>query len=322
MPAAAAGCDATTPLATGHLAFRTRLGPTQFACADGIHRTGAGFVVFTTSHVRQFFPSPLAALDRVLPGRTTRRDLVGDLADALGRRGLRLMLYYHLGTSGDEECLKASGFGDTESSRFFANWQAIVGEAGERYRERLAGWWFDDGATTYYSMNPPCEALAWAAKADFPGRLVCFNPWEFASPTEFQDFFAGEGFHEPQGFDRLLVRDGEGRYPSGVHAGLQATACLVTESDCVHTRRDTPPWHGGRPAPLDRSPAARSSPGLRRLRQRADLQPRDPAGRHRVGPDGGTARRRGPRRCRDALQLNSSERQSSPGQHDEDRRLE
>jgi hypothetical protein len=211
------------------------------AFADRMHRTGAGFVVFTTSHVRQFFPAPLAALDRVLPGRTTRRDLVGDLADALGRRGLRLMFYYHLGTSGDEAWLEASGFREADSARFFATWQAIIGEAGERYRERLAGWWFDDGATTYYPRNPPWEALARAAKAGFPGRLVCFNPWELASPTEFQDFFAGEGFHEPQGFGRLLVRGGDGRYPSGVHAGLQATACLVTESDWVHTRRDAPP---------------------------------------------------------------------------------
>lgn len=210
------------------------------AFADTMHRTGAGFVVFTTSHVRQFFPAPLAALDHVLPGRTTRRDLVGDLADALGRRGIRLMLYYHLGTAGDPEWLEAAGFRAGDRARFFGTWQAIVREAGERYRERLAGWWFDDGAITYYPMNPPWEALARAAKAGFPGRLVCFNPWELASPTEFQDFFAGEGFHEPQGFGRLLVRGGDGRYPSGVHAGLQATACLVAESEWLHLHRDAP----------------------------------------------------------------------------------
>ena len=211
------------------------------AFADRMHRTGAGFVVFTTSHARQFFPAPLAALDRVIPGRTARRDLVADLAAALGRRDVKLMLYYHLGSHADPEWLAASRFRDRDSSRFFDTWQAIVREAGERYGDRLAGWWFDDGAVTYYPRNPPWEDLARAARSGHPGRLVCFNPWELASPTEFQDLCAGEGCRDPRGFGGLLVRDGDGRYPVGVHAGLQSTACLVFESVWVHGRRDTPP---------------------------------------------------------------------------------
>ncbi|MFO1529135.1 MAG: alpha-L-fucosidase [Kiritimatiellia bacterium] len=80
------------------------------AFAERMARTGAGFVVFTTSHAEQMFPAPLASLDAVLPGRTTRRDLVADLAAALERRGLRLMLYHHLGSSRDPDWLRASGF--------------------------------------------------------------------------------------------------------------------------------------------------------------------------------------------------------------------
>ncbi len=208
--------------------------------ADRMKRTGAGFVVFTTTHALHYFPAPLAALDRALPGRTARRDLVADLADALGRRGMKLMLYYHLGAANDPAWLDASGYRDSDTSRFFALWRDMIAEAGNRYGERLAGWWFDEGSTGYYHRNAPWESLALAAKAGNPRRLVTFNAWELINPTAFHDFCAGEGCQEPRGFGGLLRPGGDGRYPSGTHAGLQASACLITESDWGHFGRDTP----------------------------------------------------------------------------------
>ncbi|MCX6876835.1 MAG: alpha-L-fucosidase [Verrucomicrobia bacterium] len=205
-----------------------------------MRQTGAGFVVLTTSHAFQYFPAPLATLEKILPGRTSKRDLVADLAAALGQRGIKLMLYYHLGASDDSEWLKAAGFWDTDTSRFFGNWQAIITEAGERYKDHLAGWWFDDGSTNYYYRSAPWEKLDRAAKAGFSQRLVGFNPWELNSPTEFQDYFTGEGFEDPRGYNNLLVRGGDGCYPAGTHQGLQASACLITEGDWVHTRKDSP----------------------------------------------------------------------------------
>jgi hypothetical protein len=210
------------------------------AFAATMARTGAGFVVFTTSHATMAFPAPLPALDRILPGRTTRRDLVADLAAALDRRGLRLVLYFHQGTSIDREWVAASGFEDADPTRFYDHWRTIITEAGERYGPRLAGWWFDDGAVGYYPRNPDWEALERSAKAGDAERLVCFNPWELPSPTDFQDFFAGEGCVEPAGAGGLLAVGGDGRYPSGPYAGLQSTACLTAGGDWVHSRRDTP----------------------------------------------------------------------------------
>jgi hypothetical protein len=217
------------------------------AFADQIELTGAGFVVVTTSHAFQYFPAPLESLDRILPGRTSRRDLVADLAAALGKRGIKLMLYYHPGASDDGEWLNACGFWETDTSRFFNNWETIISEVGQRYKERLAGWWFDDGSTNYYYRSAPWEKLDRAAKAGFAQRLVAFNPWELNSPTEFHDFFTGEGFQDPRGYNELLIRSGNGRYPSGTHQGLQASACLITEGDWVHSRKDTaignPQWN-------------------------------------------------------------------------------
>ncbi len=208
--------------------------------ADQAARTGAGVVVFTTAHAFQYFPAPLTSLDRILPGRTSRRDLVADLADALGRRGIRLMLYYHLGAASDPQWMDASGFFDTDTRRLFAIWQAIVSEAGERYREKLAGWWFDDGSTGYYYRSPPWESLARAARAGYPQRLIAFNAWELVNPTPFHDFCTGEGCADPRGFCGLLEPGGDGRYPAGTHKGLQASACLTAERDWGHFTRDTP----------------------------------------------------------------------------------
>ena len=131
--------------------------------AGQVQETGAGFVVFTTSHAQHFFPAPLESLDRILPGRTASRDLVAELAEALHRRGVKLLLYYHLGASSDPAWLKATGFWETDTSRLFNNWTAIIGEIGRRYGQKLAAGWLDDGAISYYYRSAPWERLATAA---------------------------------------------------------------------------------------------------------------------------------------------------------------
>jgi hypothetical protein len=221
--------------------------------ARQVQATGAGFVVFTTSHAEHFFPAPLASLDPILPGRTARRDLVAELAEALGQRGVKLFLYYHLGASSDPAWLRATGFWDTDTSRLFNHWTAMISEAGCRYGDKLAGWWFDDGAVSYYYRSAPWEQLAAAAKAGHAGRLVAFNPWELPSPTEFQDYFCGEGHSDP-GLGGLVATGGDGRIKSGPHQGLQACATLITEGDWVHSRKNTdigpPRWSGPQMAAL------------------------------------------------------------------------
>jgi len=226
--------------------------------ADDVASTGAGFVVLTTAHSDQYFPAPIRALDRVLAGRTTRRDLVADLIDALGKRGIRLVLYYHLGPIEDPGWARATGLFETDSRRLFGNWEAIVGEVGERYGDKLAGWWFDDGIGNYYYRSPEWAALDRAAKRGFPGRVVCFNSWKHTAATEFQDFHCGEelvqdganAFLNRDGsFGGTLVAGGDGRITAGAFAGLQAAATFEMESEWVHLERDT------EAAPPKRSPA-------------------------------------------------------------------
>jgi alpha-L-fucosidase len=203
-----------------------------------VERSGAKFVTFTTSHGKMFFPAPLRSLDKIMPGRTSERDLVAELADALNAKGIRLILYYHLGANSDEKWQAASGFFKTDTSDFWNNWASVIGEAGERYGDKLAGWWFDDGTANYYYRSAPWERLATTAKSGNPKRLICFNPWILPPATEFQDYLAGEGNSDPT-LKGSLKADDQGRISGGVYAGLQASSALIMEGDWNHTKRDT-----------------------------------------------------------------------------------
>jgi len=204
------------------------------ALATRLSLTGAGFVVFTTAHAYQDFPAPLTSLEAVMPGRTTRRDLVAELAASLKRRGMSLILYHNPGTARDSAWLKACGAGRGDEPRRFDLWRAIIAEAGTRYGDRLAGWWFDDGATRLYPSHAPWESLHAAARAGNPGRVIGFNSWEFPSVTPWQDFDCGEGLREARGREGRLPPTGDGIYRSSSRRNLQATACVTIEDDWIH----------------------------------------------------------------------------------------
>lgn len=227
--------------------------------ANQVQGTGAGFLVLTTSHALMCFPAPLKSLDAILPGRTAPRDLVAELSAALKKRGVKLFLYYHIGAASDPKWLRASGFWDTDTTKIFNNWTAIISEAGARYGENLAGWWFDDGTTNYYYRSAPWQRLTRAAKTGYPARLVAYNPWELPAATQFQDYFCGEGYNDPS-IGGWLTPEDNGILRGGSHAGMQACATLISEGDWVHDKRDTtigaPRWNIAQLAELLRRYAA------------------------------------------------------------------
>lgn len=193
------------------------------------HTTGAAYVIFTLAQL-QYFAMPLHAADVVLPGRTCPdRDLIGDLAHALQRRGIRFILYYHDG-EGDPQWAKASGFLQPDKSPFFAHEAAILSEIGRRYGRSLSGWWFDDRY-----LFQPFEVLDKAAKAGDPERLVTFNSWILPESTDFQDYWAGEmggQLHDPPEsgfFDH-----------GGSASGLQPHVLIFLDDPWVHGAQNSP----------------------------------------------------------------------------------
>ncbi len=193
-------------------------------------RTGAGLVVFNTSHAEMYFPAPIKALDNILPGRTTKRDLIADLSRALASRGIKLFIYYHLGAVSDSVWTRASGFWNTDANSFFERWRSVIGEIGIRYGNAISGFWFDDGAMNYYYRSPDWLSLYRAAKTGNPQRLVGFNSWKLPPPTQFMDYYVGEANLDPS-MHGELKKGGDGIILKGPYKGLQASSTFVTESD-------------------------------------------------------------------------------------------
>ena len=73
---------------------------------------------------------------------------MADLSDALGKYGIRLILYYHVG-HGDKEWWDKQHYTPDNAGDLFTNVEKIVGEISQRYGNRLAGLWMDDGIGYY-----------------------------------------------------------------------------------------------------------------------------------------------------------------------------
>ncbi len=199
------------------------------AFADMVAGTGAGFIVFATSWSEYYFPGPLDAIERIMPGRTTKRDLIGELADALQARGVKLMIYYHAGRV-EKDWWRGNSLRKMDKNEYFQEWKSAIREIGLRYGDKLAGFWFDDGTAFYYSLQAPWEEMTKAAKAGNPVRVVGYNSWILPKATDFQDYACGEGsFADRITDDPELPLNANGIYVSGPQKGLQATMTTTNE---------------------------------------------------------------------------------------------
>ena len=175
---------------------------------DRIAEAGAQYVIFTSTHALQMLAAPSQAIDRIATGRTTKRDLLGELADACKTRGLHFILYYnHSCNSGDDPAWEhAVGYHAPDKSALARNLMGIVKELGARYGARVEGWWFD----SCYSLDPrgaydtvttdlhgfqfPWEEFTAAAKTGYDARLVTLSSGmlsHFMYSTH-QDYEGGE----------------------------------------------------------------------------------------------------------------------------------
>jgi len=196
--------------------------------ADMVQSTGAGYVIWSAVWHSFYFPAPIQSIEQIMPGHTSKRDLIGDLADALNRRGIKLVLYYN------GSALKPRDPGTDPNqvgtdAQFRKSWIAIVTEIGERYGSRLTGWFIDEG---WYPS--PFEEENRALKVGYPGRFVSFNDWVRPRTTDFQDVEFGEGFNCLNDGAGKLFPDGppvggDGIYVEGPHKGLQAHGMFIVD---------------------------------------------------------------------------------------------
>jgi hypothetical protein len=203
---------------------------------------GAGYVIMTTSHAEHYIQAPITAVDRVMEGRTTSRDLIADLIAALNGYGIKFILYYHIGHDDYRRNPIEGWWVNTgylrDKAVFWRHWCEIIGEIGERYGRGLAGWFFDDGCA-YYPLNPDFAELTGVAKTGNPHRVVCYNPWIWPRFTDFQDYFCGEGYDFLR-TTAFLSLNGNGIFTGGPQQGLQAHTNFILEQNWWHDKEDTP----------------------------------------------------------------------------------
>ena len=195
--------------------------------ADMVQGTGARYVIWSPVWRSFYFPAPIQSIEQVMPGHTSQRDLIGELADALNRRGIKLMLYFN-----GSALINFRGADPNQvgiNAQFRKTWIAITTEVGERYGKRIAGWFIDEG---WYPS--PFEDEERALKAGYPGRIVSFNDWIRPRTTDFQDVEFGEGFNGLNDGAGKLFPDGppvggDGVYLEGPHKGLQAHGMFILD---------------------------------------------------------------------------------------------
>lgn len=159
--------------------------------------TGAGHVLITSCHQLQWFPGPNPEIEKILPGRTCKRDLLMEIADGLAKADIKLIVYYHHGTDGahqDPEWWEACGAGLPDQSTFYDNYCKILTYIGEHYGEKITAYWFDAGYGLVARGEVPWKRMTDAARAGNPNRLICYNSGikNFELYTEYQDYWAGE----------------------------------------------------------------------------------------------------------------------------------
>ena len=173
-----------------------------------VRYAGADYVLFTASHALQMLPAPHPVIDHILPGRTCKRDLMRELADALAAKGLPLLVYYNHSCNGrdDPEWRKAVGYDGQDKTVLAKNLVDIVAWMGDRYQDRIKAWWFDSSysldsrgphnsvTTDMTGFQFPWEQFTVAAKAGYPARLVTYNAGVAKTflYTTHQDYWAGE----------------------------------------------------------------------------------------------------------------------------------
>lgn len=206
------------------------------AFAEMVEETGAGHVLFTLNHGNPHCPAPIAAWEALHPGWTTERDLIAEMAEALGGRGIRLMLYIASHILMDRRFDEKPEGAREESVDFQRAHLDVLTEIGLRYGSNLAGYWFDGWdhiSPRYPNMRWPYQQLFEVAKAGNPDRIMSLNFWFFPDETPWQEYWAGE-------IDAPLREPLPGRYiehPAG--EGLQLQALIMLEDIWEHGEPDS-----------------------------------------------------------------------------------
>jgi len=191
--------------------------------AEELDACGAGYMFITLGQNTGFYLSPNKTYDRLVPreqSRLSKRDLVGDLAEALDKRGIPLMCYLpSRAPRQDDYAVDKLGFRtlfnaaeqsnkpktyvfpsgtDTQFPEAQRNWEAVIREWSERWGRSVYGWWIDGckfDEMYRHPEEPNFNSFADAMRAGNPDSIVAFNPGirhPIIKHADCEDYTAGE----------------------------------------------------------------------------------------------------------------------------------
>ena len=195
------------------------------AFVDMVTKTGADYVIFTGNHAEPHFPGPLKAWEKEYPGSTTERDLISEISDSLESRNIKFILYLatHIYAKQDK----------VDSKEFERLNIELISEIGERYKEKIDGFWFD-GFYQSYKSHPDFDFQKFyeICKRGNSDRLITLNSWLYPIVSEWQDYWAGEVYTPGTIPESHIIEKGPGK-------GLQFHSLVVLENDWVHEKLNT-----------------------------------------------------------------------------------
>jgi alpha-L-fucosidase len=170
--------------------------------ASQMKEAGAGYVIFTMQQRTRYLIAPNETFDRLTgyaPGEAcATRDLVMDLYKALHKRGIPLMLYWTGdGPRDDPKAASAMGFGNPndQPEQYVHNWAAVVKEYGDRYKDRVAGWWCDGCYQGIGYNDAKLGIMAEGLRAGSKKRIIALNVGvqdRVGAYSRHEDFTTGE----------------------------------------------------------------------------------------------------------------------------------
>ncbi|MBD3184839.1 hypothetical protein GF312_21330 [Candidatus Poribacteria bacterium] len=185
---------------------------------EQLKATGTPYYFITIGQNSGHYCSPNDTYDSfvgIKPSKCSKRDLIMELADALTKEGIRLMVYLPSGApAADPVAMERLGWewgyeGQWPSggpkrtgkrlAEFQLKWEKIIREWSLRWGNKVHGWWIDGcyfSDEMYRHDDPPnFKSFAYALKVGNPESIIAFNPGvktPVITLTEYEDYTAGE----------------------------------------------------------------------------------------------------------------------------------
>lgn len=172
------------------------------ALAEQLSAVGADYFVLTMYQNGGWLNAPNAQYDRqtgyAAGERASRRDLIGETANALAKRNIRFFVYLTGQVpNGDARAQRAFGLPEIKADQkitpeFARLWAEVFREWATRYGEKVSGWWID-GCYEWCDFNDDIAAIYQEALRSGNSRaVIAFNPGVKRPEWQTSDYAAGE----------------------------------------------------------------------------------------------------------------------------------